>query len=559
MSSEHHPPKTLLVGLDAACWEYLDPLLQAKKLPNLERLLHQGTSGTLRSVMPPITPAAWSSLVTGVNPGKHGVFEWVQRRPGDYSFVPVDARQRCGTPVWKRLNAAGIRTGVVNIPLTYPVEPLDGFLLCGFSAPPSKRDLTYPASLLNEIEARYGPYQPDVDMPPEGTWSPGAYQAERSFQERQVRTAAWLANVHQVHVLILNLMLLDHANHTMPDEAVVEQAIIDSDADLGLLLDEFAPDNVMLISDHGSRRVRGVFLMQAWLAEQGVLKRPPRPVNSQAQVANFLLRRMQNGRSHLANRIYRRILREALVRLPHTWTTSLRSRLESAIPLANLQIETLDRFVPAETRVFQPGGHRGSLTINLVGREPQGVVQPEEKEALTAELIEKLSAVCDPETGEKVFPAIYRPEEIYSGPFTAHAPDLIGDYYGSRWSVVSKLPGLHPRPWRYFMVGERWFGDHSRDGIFVFAGRDFATQPGRSQAHLLDIPATLLYIYGVPQPEDYDGQPLVQTLKPERAAELQLRYQPGDLRTVQEPRLQSPEEEDRAIRERLKALGYLGG
>src|SRR3990170_3941151 len=374
--------KTLLVGLDAACWEYIGPLLQAGRLPNLEMLISQGSSGTLRSVMPPITPAAWSSLVTGVNPGKHGIFEWVHRRREDYQFVPVNARQRFGTPIWRRLNAAGIRTGVVNIPLTFPVEKVDGFLLCGFSAPPGSRNLAYPPEVLDKVEAKFGSYRPDVEMPAEGHWSPEAYLTEREFQARLVRIAAHLAESHQVHVLIINLMLLDHANHTMHDFMMVEQAIVDTDTDLGFLLSEFAPDNVMVISDHGSRRIKGVFLLGAWLAENGYLSRAPRPFHEQSQVINYLLTQWRNGSSSLLSRAQHRLMREFLLHVPSAFTSPLWSRLENAIPFSIMDAKTTNHFSPDKTRVFPPGSHRGNLTLNLIGREPQGIVLMDEKEAL---------------------------------------------------------------------------------------------------------------------------------------------------------------------------------
>ena len=260
--------KTLLIGLDAACMAYLDPLLEAGKLPNLKDLIERGSYGKLRSVMPPITPAAWSSIITGVNPGKHGVYEWVKRRSDEYGLAPVDGSQRIGTTVWQRLNQAGIRVGVVNIPLTYPVQPIDGFLLCGFSTPGNRRDLSWPTEALSHLENEFGVYKPDIDKGGAEVDSPEVYRAERDFQQRQVRITASLANRYEVQVLITNLMLLDHANHTMPDMSTVEEAIIESDKDLGYLLDEFQPDNVMVISDHGSRRVHGVFLLSGWLADQ---------------------------------------------------------------------------------------------------------------------------------------------------------------------------------------------------------------------------------------------------------------------------------------------------
>jgi predicted AlkP superfamily phosphohydrolase/phosphomutase len=557
MANGKASPKTLLVGLDAACWEYLDPLLRANRLPNLARLIGKGTHGKLRSCMPPITPAAWSSLATGVNPGKHGIFEWVQRKASAYQFDPVTSRQRIGTPVWTRLNQAGIRTGVINIPLTYPVKAVDGFMVCGFSAPASAQDLTYPQDVLSEIEAKFGHYRPDVEKPQEGHSSPQAYQAEREHQFRLVRIATYLANRRQVQALIINLMLLDHANHTMPDMEIVEQAIIDSDFHLGLLLAEFSPDNVLLISDHGSRRVRGVFLLSAWLAEQGLLSRRERPIEQQSQIVNYLLSQWKNGKPNLASRIGRRLAREGLLRLPGPLTAPVWSGLERDIPLARLQTGTLDQFSPENTQVYEPASHRGNFYLNIAGREPQGIVPPQEKEPLLEKLCTELRDVVDPETGERLFANLYRPSELYSGPFVGQAPDLTGDYYASRWSIVSKLPGLKRRDWRYFLTGERWHGDHSQDGIYVFSGQAFCNQETRQQADLLDVPASLLYLHGVPLPDDYDGRPLLETMRDDFVRENPIQYQPGDDRESLAAEATYSLTGEAELLARLSALGYI--
>lgn len=83
--------KTIVVGLDAACWDYLNPLLNAGHLPTLRSFMDAGIWGTLLSTMPPWTPAAWSSIVTGKNPGKHGIYDLLWRRPGSYEFIPINA------------------------------------------------------------------------------------------------------------------------------------------------------------------------------------------------------------------------------------------------------------------------------------------------------------------------------------------------------------------------------------------------------------------------------------------------------------------------------------
>lgn len=558
------PPKTLLVGLDAACWEYLDPLLAAGRLPNLGGLIARGAHGRLRSVMPPITPAAWSSIITGVNPGKHGIYEWVQRQPDSYETRPISAQQQMGNPFWRRLNAANIRAGIVNIPLTHPVSPVDGFLLCGFSAPGSSRDLTYPPELLAEIETEFGHYQPDVEKQQRDHTSLKVYQAERDFQARLVRITARLARQREVHVLVINLMLLDHSNHLMPDWKIVEQAMLDLDEDLGYLLTEFAPDNTLVISDHGSRRVKGVFLLSAWLADQGFLRRAPRPAAKRSETVNWLLTQWQRANqpgseTSLAGRVQRRLLRESLLRLPAALNRGILRSLEDTVPLAEVQINSIDRILPAETQVYPPGGHRGNLSANLAGREPNGIVRAAEKDALLERVRGGLLSVRDPETGEPVFSEIHPAAEIYTGPYTSLAPDLTGDYYASNWSVATILPGLTARPWRYFLTSERWYGDHRRDGIYVFAGRDICPHGERGLASLLDIPATLLYLYGIPQPEDWDGRPLQEHIRPEIVAQRPLQYQPGDARPALESASGYSDEGEKELLERLSDLGYLDG
>lgn len=547
--------RTLVVGLDAACWEYLDPLLNTRQLPNLARLIGQGMHGSLHSTILPITPVAWSSLATGVNAGKHGVFEWVRREDTGYHLTPVTADHRVGTTVWTRLNEAGVKVGVVNVPLTYPPQPLDGFLLCGFSAPPSARDLTHPPGLLDEVEARFGTYSPTYQVDRSKLTARELYHALRTHQRRIVEIGTALSKSDDVQVLILNLMLVDHSNHHMPTMDLVQRAVRDMDEDLGLLLTELSPDNVLVISDHGSRRVRGVFLLGAWLAEHGFLTRQSRPARDRPHVLNYVLEQWLGSKDSLLSAANRSLLREGLLRLPASLTKQTWRAIEQAIPLASMQIETTDSFVGNSTTVYMPGGNHGGLKLNLSGREPEGIVSEAESERILRALVDGLTEISDPDTGEPLFSRFYRAEELYAGPFVSHAPDLIADSYDSDWSLASTLPGLEPRPRRYFLTGERWYGDHARDGIYVFAGRDFDHLPQRGEANLLDIPATLLYLYDVPQPVDYDGQPLLHVF---RNADRPIRHQAGDERSKMQGDFGDIADQEEEVLERLRQLGYLG-
>jgi len=178
-----------------------------------------------------------------------------------------------------------------------------------------------------------------------------------------------------------------------------------------------------------------------------------------------------------------------------------------------------------------------------------------ESEIVLEQIIEALRAISDPDSGEPLFSAVYRPGELYAGPFVDEAPDIVGDNYSSGWSVASALPGLHRRPWRFFLTDERLtYGDHSRNGIYIFSGRDFRCLEMRGRADLLDIPATLLYLYDVPQPDDYDGSPLLEAFI---ASERPLRYQQGDERKRGIASVGYAESEEMEVLERLSQLGYI--
>ena len=129
--------KVILIGLDGATFRILRPLIDAGVMPNVARFIEGGASGPLMSTHPPVTCPAWPTMYTGVNPAKHGVFSFTCRdknggSPHTASLVDVKA-----PAVWELLGAAGHRVGVMNVPITFPAQPVNGFMLSGFPAPGS--------------------------------------------------------------------------------------------------------------------------------------------------------------------------------------------------------------------------------------------------------------------------------------------------------------------------------------------------------------------------------------------------------------------------------------
>jgi predicted AlkP superfamily phosphohydrolase/phosphomutase len=179
---------------------------------------------------------------------------------------------------------------------------------------------------------------------------------------------------------------------------------------------------------------------------------------------------------------------------------------------------------------------------------------------LVDRLKDELSEIKEPDTGERLFTNIFRSDELYSGPVAGYAPDVILDAYGSQWNIRTRQPAPHKgrQHSRYFITFDqnRDYGWHSPDGVFVFSGR--AVQPSQTAhaGHVMDVPATLLHIYDVPVPEDWDGRVMFDLLAPELSRR-PLRMQPGDagLKPLAE-NAYSSEEADLVVNH-LRALGYL--
>ena len=151
--------KLLVIGLDGASFNVLDALIEKGRLPNLASLVRDGARANLETTFPPITAVAWSSFMTGKNPGKHGIFEFKRKGGGSTRELAVNASFRDGPAIWDLLGAAGKRVIVHNFPCTYPPADVNGLMIADFMTPRGKRDFTYPASLLGEIESEFGPYR----------------------------------------------------------------------------------------------------------------------------------------------------------------------------------------------------------------------------------------------------------------------------------------------------------------------------------------------------------------------------------------------------------------
>ncbi|HHS96947.1 MAG TPA: hypothetical protein ENK08_03485 [Chloroflexi bacterium] len=544
--------KTLVLSIDSGCWEYIDPLLAAGRMPNVARLIERGARGVLESTMPPITPVAFSSFLTGVNPGKHGIFDWSLRREDGRGGM-VNAGALKAPPFWTYLNQHRVRVGLFNVPLTYPPQPIDGFIVPGIPVPRTARRFTYPPEALDRIEERFGPYRVDVprDLLTEGV---DAYvQAWIEYETMQTEAAMALAEAYGVDLLVFNYASLDRVNHFAPGMEHIAQVLVNVDTQIGRWMERFPEANFVLMSDHGSRRIRTAFLLGPWLVQHGYAAYGEHSLDIPPHEANFALARFlrEKGMQGRKEKLVRAGLRLLLRGMPaplrrRFWERAYRSAPEA---LAYRFTERLDW---ARTKVFAMS-NSGPLLINTGAGDGRGAVGPDEYERIRDALIRDLLSVRDPQ-GRPVFSRVYRREEIYHGPALADAPDLIADHYESDCDiVVDNKPGL-------FCFVDRLgrFGDHSRRGILVASGPDFASRPPSDPvyASILDLPATLLHLYGAPLPRDWDGQ-VLRNLLATPLAEREVVYADTTAPETGTPGEGYSADEEVQVMEHLRDLGYL--
>src|SRR4051794_5519314 len=272
-------PALTVLGLDAATFDVIDPMLEAGELPALARLFAAGSRGTLRSTVHPLTSQAWATMVTGVNAGRHGLFDFSERDASGYRLRLVNGSFRHAPAVWDRLHAAGRRVGLVNIPFTWPAPELDGFALAGLDASDRDQGMTHPASLLAEIRARFGTLELDHHFPitPRGEID---LDLVRRCAEQRVELVQWLAERFAPGLLFVVFMAADHIHHVAWDdwqrrglESPVAEVYRVLDRAVDALCDALGPAaDVLVVSDHGGGELRGVVNLNAWLEREGFLR-----------------------------------------------------------------------------------------------------------------------------------------------------------------------------------------------------------------------------------------------------------------------------------------------
>jgi predicted AlkP superfamily phosphohydrolase/phosphomutase len=535
-----YSPQLTIIGLDAATFDVIDALIARGDLPNLTRLISAGSAGVLRSTTHPLTPNAWTTMVTGVNAGRHGIWDFTERDETGYQLRIVNGSHRRAAAIWDRLQAAGKRCGLVNVPFTWPAPRVAGFALAGFDAADRERGMTYPEEMLPELRRRFGALQLDHRFP----LGKNGLDLERVRRaaEQKVEITLSLAQQFTPDLLFVVFMAADHVQHlgwaeweaAGPDSAVAETYRI-LDQAVGRLVEAAEGSDVLLVSDHGAGRLDGVVNLNAWLSQEGFLA-----YDSGGQVG-----------LRAAERAFR--LRRAL-------PEGLRYALKQRLPGLRERLYSRPEYRPidwARTRAFAYGTF-GSIVVNTRGREAEGIVAPgAEYEAVRDEIVARAATLSDP-AGVPLVSAIYRREELFDGPDLGRLPDLIVELRDYAWLGKGNLTDREGTLWDRIEIegaeGHSYVGSHRREGIVVLTGPSAARRNERISAAIEDIAPTALYLLGQPLPAELEGRLLSEALDPRLLDSRPLEYDENE--AEYEPGLPSASTGSE-VEERLRGLGYI--
>lgn len=534
--------RVLILGLDGATWDVLRPLMAEGRMPRLKSAVEAGTHGILFSTVPPITPAAWTTFLTGRQPGAHGILDFER-------YEPFANRLRFNNTLtvehvrnlWRILSDHGLRVGSVNVPMTFPAFPVNGFLISGFETPGVESDFVYPAELRNDILSRW----PDPTL--DENWRRRLLSSRRAFDENlRYITASFHQGYEMTRYcadrfgwdcLMVVLKLVDNLQHKTwryidprwrdrdpwRSSRVVE-AFAELDSAVGRFLDYARESSAvtLIVSDHGHGSLEGKIQANLLLHRWGYLAL--RPGAKGLAKMQHVLKRFR-GPTQSPSREG-----EVLHDLPVDF-----SRTRACVMHA---------------------GMAGFLYINLQGRQPCGIVPPNQYEKLRSELQERLSG---PECrirspgGEAVslFTRVDRPEDLYGcrREDRPWLPDLILTPHRPL-AVVRRIRGRNPVRWLRYRKIE---GTHRPEGIFVAVGPGIAAGR-RVNPGLADCAPTVLTLLGLPVPDDMEGTVIADvfenppSVRHERAAAVSRRSEDDAIYS---------DAELEKVTSRLSDLGYL--
>lgn len=483
--------RVLVIGIDGGTFDLILPWIEEGELPTLGKMINEGTYGNLSSMLPYISPVMWTSFYTGKNPGKHGVFEFLKRSPDSYEIIPVTSRDVESKAVWDIVNDDGKKVILMNIPMTYPPQKVNGIMVTGFLSP-DESVFTYPESLtqylkdrdyqIESMQRRFAPGDEDYLL-----------NNLNYTLEKRSEIAIEFMNENEWDLFIVVFTGSDRVQHYFwrymesGDERYGD-AILEYyqklDKKIGEMLESIDENtSVVIMSDHGFGPLKGEVYINWWLSENGLLK-------YESSLTYWTIRLGLTQQN-----IVTFLKKVKIFKFVEWFTNKLGVDFKKSVPYP-----TYDSVDFSKTKAYA-AQFGGGIYLNVKNREPNGIIEQEEYEDIRNWVIKDLEDLKNPKTGEKLFKKIFKREELYDGAYVKYAPDIIidgGDYDPVGWFGYNKIYDTSPIK----------SGSHRENGILIIWGSNTKGN-NIEEAKIIDITPTILDLMNIAVPKDIDGKSLI--------------------------------------------------
>ncbi len=476
--------RVLLIGWDGADWRILDPLIEQGVLPNLQALIDRGQKSVLRSTIPTHSWAAWPSFLTGVDPVDHGVYDILDTIPGTHKQYPVNFKSIKERTFVEDLAAAGKAGVYADVPLMFPPPELGSGASLAGGVLPKGRTYSYPADLPDELERAGVPWEINGMSWTTYHNKPDPYLAEAlEVTGKRIKATEWLldntdwdlmasvwVSIDRTQHCLSNYVGPDHPEYAENRTTQRYEKVVDIyrqlDDALGSFVSKTNDDDIIIfMSDHGFQSTSRAVHMDHLLKQLGFLE---------FDASNMIYGPMQWGPARaVARKVYDALGLHGKVSLkqPVSWSktkayTSIRSTGEG-------------------------------VSINLAGRDPDGIVDPNDFEQVRENVMDALASFVDPETGTKPVREIYKKEEIFKGRFADQAPDILM-VPAEQYSLTHAKTAVEKADWLA--------GDHRPEGVIVAAGPKVT--PFETEPRLIDLAPTILAALDAPASVKHTGRVL---------------------------------------------------
>jgi predicted AlkP superfamily phosphohydrolase/phosphomutase len=540
MKMQSLPNKAFVLGLDGASPEFLEQLMGNGLMPNLKRLHSEGTSGVLHSTKPPFTAPAWVSCCSGVNPGKHGIFGFTTRQNGELNRSLISSRSVRTRRIWHYINGSGKSVGLINIPITYPVEPVDGFMVPCFLTPSGKKNFTYPKNLYRELLEAIGQYIINVKIAGRQLAGEQAYSDfldDILFStQKRFEAMRFLYEKYTPDFFMVVFTCLDKIQHKcwkyLDNTSPLYHSPLASRIRPRLLQVYYLVDEIIafiianldsnttlyIVSDHGFGPYDKRVYLNKWLLDSDFLR----------------------------------------VRKTKLFLSKLRTRVKLAKdPFVNLNLALAKRSVeefydPKKTLFYCGDVYEQGVYFNHQRKGFSGDVNAYKDQC--ERLKQAMLSLIDPSSGDKLVDEVRFRDEIYWGPYLHLAPDISVKMRNYSYLINKGIP-LKSNTFLQPVEGPE--GCHRPEGIFIAYGSSIKPA-NKVEASIFDVTPTILYNLGIPVAAEMDGRILTDIFHPAYVAARKTEYRNAEVYLDHgDPQLRHHRDRDEIeIKARLKDLGY---